>query len=189
MEQMWVRAGCTTQSKTHCTTQHLIDRVIGTAQGSQTLVAQRLLQQTVGSPNGLLKLVIVRSSAPKPLVTTRVKPKSQEAASATASPPLSKKGGEEAESDGDNAPANNANGSNDDAEESGDKDIEVEESGDKESAAEKSREYVEDSEPTTTPEARSKRWFVHGSRDVYYAGFALNEKGNPNCSIQEEPNI
>ncbi|MCD9641803.1 hypothetical protein HAX54_028247 [Datura stramonium] len=76
-------------------------------------------------------------------------------------------GSDKAKSDGDNPPADNveeSNGNaeegNDDAEESGDDDTEAEESGDKESAAEKSNEQVGDSEPATTPEARSKRWFL-----------------------------
>ncbi|MCE5166373.1 hypothetical protein HAX54_018088 [Datura stramonium] len=79
----------------------------------------------------------------------------------------SDEGSDEAESDGVNPPADNVeegNGNakegNDDAEESGDDDTEAEESGDKESAAEKSNEQVGDSEPATTPEARSKRWFL-----------------------------
>ncbi|MCE5166223.1 hypothetical protein HAX54_015996, partial [Datura stramonium] len=46
---------------------------------------------------------------------------------------------------------------NDDAEELGDDDTKVEDSGDKESAIEMYGEQVEDSDPTTTPEARSKR--------------------------------
>ncbi|MCE3050784.1 hypothetical protein HAX54_048143 [Datura stramonium] len=43
--------------------------------------------------------------------------------------------------------------------------------------------------PTFTPEERSKRWFLQGSRDVYYAVLHLDEKGNPSRSIQEEPKI
>ncbi|MCE3216774.1 hypothetical protein HAX54_007997, partial [Datura stramonium] len=214
--------------------------------GSQKLVAQGLIQRTFGSPNGQLKLVILRSSWEEtywtllvigsttaamgcrflqqpvlkeiakrqklrdrsesdsssglevhynietsdesPMVTTRAKSKYQEIA-VTTSPPQSEEGGEEAESDGDNPPTDNAKEGNDDAEESGDEDTEAEESGDKESAAEKSGEQVEGSDPATTPEARSKRWFLQGSRDVYYAGLALNEKGNPNLNIKEEPKI
>ncbi|MCE3216944.1 hypothetical protein HAX54_009626 [Datura stramonium] len=89
---------------------------------------------------------------------------------------------DEAESNGDNPPTNNAEKTNDDSEESGDDDTNVEESGDKDNAAEESNEQVEDSEPGTTPEARSKRWFIQGSRDVYFVGLNLNEKGNPSRS-------
>ncbi|MCD7465251.1 hypothetical protein HAX54_000915 [Datura stramonium] len=49
---------------------------------------------------------------------------------------------------------------NDNAEESGDDDTKAEESDDKESVVENSGEQVEVSDPATTPEARSKRWFV-----------------------------
>ncbi|MCE0480734.1 hypothetical protein HAX54_037836 [Datura stramonium] len=66
-------------------------------------------------------------------------------------------------------------------------DTNAEESSDKDSATEESNEQEEDS--GITPEARSKRWFLQGSRDVYYAGLNLNEKGNPSRSIQEEPKI
>ncbi|MCD9642078.1 hypothetical protein HAX54_028712 [Datura stramonium] len=61
--------------------------------------------------------------------------------------------GSEAESDGDNPPADNAGKGNDDAEGSGDDDTNAEESGDKDSAVEESNEQVEDSEPGTNPEA------------------------------------
>ncbi|MCD7466663.1 hypothetical protein HAX54_003581 [Datura stramonium] len=131
----------------------------------------------------------ITSSNESPVVNTRAKSKAQEAAAATTSPPQSDEGSDKAESDGDNPPMDNAGKGNDDAEESGDDDTNVEESGDKDSAAEKSNEQVEDSEPGTTPEARSKRWFLQGSRDVYFAGLNLNEKGNPNRSIQKEPKI
>ncbi|MCD9645708.1 hypothetical protein HAX54_034845, partial [Datura stramonium] len=60
-------------------------------------------------------------------------------------------------------------------------------SSDKDSGAEESNEQEEDS--GITPEARSKRWFLQGSTDVYYAGLHLTEKGNPSRSIQEEPKI
>ncbi|MCE3050790.1 hypothetical protein HAX54_048185 [Datura stramonium] len=69
----------------------------------------------------------------------------------------------------------NAEEGNNDSEESRDKDTEAEESGDKERVVEKSGEQVEDSDPATTPEVRSKRLFVQGSRDMYYARLALNE--------------
>ncbi|MCD7464392.1 hypothetical protein HAX54_052653, partial [Datura stramonium] len=78
---------------------------------------------------------------------------------------------------------------NNDAEDSGDDDSEVEEFGNKDNAAEKSDDQVDDYDPSTIPEVRSKRWFVQGPRDVYYVGLALNEKGNPSRSIQEEPRI
>ncbi|MCD9642555.1 hypothetical protein HAX54_029414, partial [Datura stramonium] len=100
----------------------------------------------------------------------------------------SKEGGEEA-SDGDDPLADDTEEGNDDVEESGDDDTKAEESGNKESVAEKSGEQVEDSDPATTPEASSKRWFVQGSQDVYYAGLSLNDKGNPTRSIQEDPKI
>ncbi|MCE3050133.1 hypothetical protein HAX54_046519, partial [Datura stramonium] len=81
------------------------------------------------------------------VVTTRAKSKAQEAAVAIASPPQSDEGSDEAKSDGDNPPTDNAEKGkgnveegNDDAEESGDDDTEAEESGDKESAVEKSSE-------------------------------------------------
>ncbi|MCE3215941.1 hypothetical protein HAX54_004144 [Datura stramonium] len=71
-------------------------------------------------------------------------------------------GSDEAEFDGDNPPTNNAekeNGNaeegNDDTEESGDNGTEAEES-----AAEQSNEQVGYSDPATTPEVRSKRWFL-----------------------------
>ncbi|MCE3215181.1 hypothetical protein HAX54_001202 [Datura stramonium] len=131
----------------------------------------------------------IETSDESPVVTTRVKSKAQEAAMTTASPSQFEEGGEEPESDGDNPPTDNAKEGNDDAEELGDDDTKEKESSDKESAAKKSGEQVEDSDPSITPEARSKRWFVQGSKDVYYAGLALNEKGNPSCSIQEEPKI
>ncbi|MCD7458896.1 hypothetical protein HAX54_039520 [Datura stramonium] len=73
------------------------------------------------------------------------------------------------------------------AEESGEKWKLAEESDDKESAAEKSSEQEEDSDPPTTPDMRTKRWTIQGCWDFYYAGLALNEKGNPNRSIQEDP--
>ncbi|MCD9640489.1 hypothetical protein HAX54_025828 [Datura stramonium] len=117
------------------------------------------------------------------VLTTWAKSKAQEAAAATASPPQSDEGSDEAESDGDNPPADNAEEDNDDAEESSDDYTNTEESSDKESTAEKSNEQVVDSEPATTPEARSKRWFLQGSKDVYYAGLNLNEKGNSSRSI------
>ncbi|MCD7451964.1 hypothetical protein HAX54_014342, partial [Datura stramonium] len=114
----------------------------------------------------------IETSNESPVVITREKFKAQEDAVATS--PLSQfeEGGEEAKSNGEDPPANDE-----------------EESGDKESAVEKSGEQVEDSDPATTPKERSKRWFVQGSGDVYYIGLALNDKGNPNRSIQEEPKI
>ncbi|MCD7471101.1 hypothetical protein HAX54_011385, partial [Datura stramonium] len=96
---------------------------------------------------------------------------------------------DEAESDGDNPLTDNAEEGNDDVEESGDDDTNAEESGDKDSAAEESNEQVGDSKPATTPKVRSKRWFLQGSRGVYFAGLNLNEKVNPNRSIEEEPKI
>ncbi|MCD7460356.1 hypothetical protein HAX54_043371, partial [Datura stramonium] len=124
-----------------------------------------------------------------PVVITRAKFKAQEATTATSPLSQSEEGGEEAESDGEDPPADDAEEGNDDAEESGDDDSEAEESGNKKSVAENSREQVEDSDPVTTPEERSKRWFVQGSRDMYYAGLALNDKGNPSHNIHEEPKI
>ncbi|MCD9643632.1 hypothetical protein HAX54_031250 [Datura stramonium] len=131
----------------------------------------------------------ITRSDESPVVTTRSNSKSQEAAATTTSPPQFDEGRDEAEYDGDNTPANNVEKGNDDAEESGDDDPNVEESGDKVSAAKESNEQVEDPEPATTLEARSKRLFLQGSRDVYFAGLNLNEKGNPSRSIQEEPKI
>ncbi|MCE3215334.1 hypothetical protein HAX54_001954 [Datura stramonium] len=92
-----------------------------------------------------------------------------------------------ADFDGDNPPADTSRKGNDDAEKSGEDDTNAEDSGDKDSAAEESNEKEEGS--GITPEARSKRWFLQGSRDVYYAGLNLNEKGYPSCSIREEPKI
>ncbi|MCD7455870.1 hypothetical protein HAX54_029907, partial [Datura stramonium] len=125
----------------------------------------------------------IETSNESPVVTTRAKSKAQEAASATTLPTQSDEGSDEAESNGDNPPVDNTEEGN------GNDDTEAEESGDKENAAEKSNERVGNSEPSTTPEERSKRWFLQGSRDVYYAGLNLNEKWNPSCSIQEEPKI
>ncbi|MCE5167049.1 hypothetical protein HAX54_035137, partial [Datura stramonium] len=99
----------------------------------------------------------------------------------------SDEGSAEADSDGDNPPTDTSGKGNDDAEKSREDDTNVEESSDKYSTAEESNEQEEDS--GITPEARSKRWFLQGSRDVYYARLNLNEKGNPSRSIQEEPNI
>ncbi|MCD9637698.1 hypothetical protein HAX54_021135 [Datura stramonium] len=129
----------------------------------------------------------ITSSDESPVVTTRANSKDQEAVVATTSPPQSDEGSDEAKSDGDNPPADNARKGNDDAEESRDDGTNAEESGD--SAAKDTNEQVEDSEPRTTPEARSKRWFLHGSRDVYFAWLNLNEKGNPSRSIQGEKKI
>ncbi|MCD7466120.1 hypothetical protein HAX54_002526 [Datura stramonium] len=126
----------------------------------------------------------IEKSDESPVVTTREKSKAQEAAAAISPLSQSEEGGEEAESDGENPPADDAEERNDDAEESRDDDTAVEKFDDKESAVEKSGEQVEDSDPATTPEVRSKRWFVQGSWDVYYAGLSLNDKGNPSCSIQ-----
>ncbi|MCD7465569.1 hypothetical protein HAX54_001570 [Datura stramonium] len=131
----------------------------------------------------------ITSSDESPVVTTRAKSKAQEAVAATTSPAQSDKGSDEAESDGDNPPADNAGKGNDDAEELGDDDTYAEESGDKDSDVEESNEQVEDSKPGTTPKARSKRWFLQGSRYVYFVGPNLNEKGNPSRSIWEEPKI
>ncbi|MCE0482123.1 hypothetical protein HAX54_040525, partial [Datura stramonium] len=78
-------------------------------------------------------------------------------------------GGEEAESDGEDPLADYVEDDNDDAKESGDDDTEAEELGDKKSVAEKSGKKVENSDPATTLEARSKRWFVQGfSRCVLF---------------------
>ncbi|MCE0482069.1 hypothetical protein HAX54_040448, partial [Datura stramonium] len=96
-----------------------------------------------------------------PVVTTRTKSKAQEAAAATASPPQSNEGSDEAESDGDNPSVDNAEEGNDDAEESGDDDTDAEEYDDKENVVEKSNKQ----------------------------GVNLNEKGNPIRSIRKEPKI
>ncbi|MCD9645356.1 hypothetical protein HAX54_034212 [Datura stramonium] len=90
-------------------------------------------------------------------------------------------GSHEAESDGDNPPSDNVGKGNDDDAQSGEGDTNVEESSDKDSNAEESNEQEENS--GIIPEARSKRWFLQGSRDVYYAGLHLTEKGNPIRSI------
>ncbi|MCD7470035.1 hypothetical protein HAX54_009598 [Datura stramonium] len=102
----------------------------------------------------------ITSSNESPVVNTRAKSKAQEAAEATTSPPQYDEGSDEYKSDGDNPPADNVEKGNNDVEELGDDDINAEESGDKDSAAEESNEQVEDSEPSTTPEARSKIWFL-----------------------------
>ncbi|MCD9638062.1 hypothetical protein HAX54_021767 [Datura stramonium] len=131
----------------------------------------------------------IEISDESPVVTTREKSKAQEVVAAASPLPQSEEGREGAESDGEDSPMDDAEEGNNDAEESKGDDTEAEESDDKESAAEESGEQVEDSNPHTTLEARSKRWFVQGSRDVYYAGLALNDKGNPIRSIQKEPKI
>ncbi|MCE3215406.1 hypothetical protein HAX54_002285 [Datura stramonium] len=141
------------------------------------------------SSSGLEVHYNITSSDESPVVTTREKSKAQEAIATTTSPPQSDERSDEVKSNGDNPPMDNAGKGNDDAEESGDGDTNVEESGDKDSVAEESNEKVEDSEPSTTPEVRSKRWFRQGSIDVYFAGLNLNEKGNPSRSILEEPKI
>ncbi|MCD7471824.1 hypothetical protein HAX54_012505 [Datura stramonium] len=113
----------------------------------------------------------------------------QEAVATATSPPQSDEGSDEAESDDDNPPAGNAEKGNDDVEESRDDDTNIEEFGDKDTAVEESIEQVEDSEPGNTPESRTKRWFLQGCKDMYYAGLHLTEKGNPSRHIQEEPKI
>ncbi|MCE5165877.1 hypothetical protein HAX54_012778, partial [Datura stramonium] len=80
---------------------------------------------------------------------------------ATTSPPKSNEGSDEAESDGDNPPADNTGKVNDNDAQSGEGDTNVEESSDKDSGAEESIEQEEDS--GITPEERSKRWFLQGS--------------------------
>ncbi|MCD7463778.1 hypothetical protein HAX54_051367 [Datura stramonium] len=64
----------------------------------------------------------------------------------------------EAESNGDNPSADNAEEGNDDAEESGDDDTDAEGSLYKDSAAADSNEQVGDSEPATTPEERTTKY-------------------------------
>ncbi|MCD9646387.1 hypothetical protein HAX54_036170, partial [Datura stramonium] len=66
-------------------------------------------------------------------------------------------------------------------------DTNAEESGYKDSVAEESNEQEEES--SIRPEARSKIWFLQGSRDVYYEGLNINEKGYPSRSFQEEPKM
>ncbi|MCD7452537.1 hypothetical protein HAX54_017366 [Datura stramonium] len=129
----------------------------------------------------------ITSSDEYPVRTTREKSKAQEAAAATTSLPKSDEGSTEADSDGDNPPTDTLGKGNDDADKLGEDDTNAEDSSDKDSVVEESNEQEEDS--GITPEARSKRWFLQGSRDVYYAGLNLNEKGNPIRSIQEEPKI
>ncbi|MCD9637628.1 hypothetical protein HAX54_021030, partial [Datura stramonium] len=99
----------------------------------------------------------------------------------------SDEGSAEADSNGDNHPADTSWKGNNDAEKAGEDESNVEKSNDKYSASKLSNEKEEDS--GITPEARSKIWFLQGARDVYYAGLNLNEKGNPRRSIHEEPKI
>ncbi|MCE0481193.1 hypothetical protein HAX54_038740 [Datura stramonium] len=112
------------------------------------------------SSNGSEVHYNIETSDESLVVTTWGKSKAQEATMATSPHSLSEEGEEEDESDGEDPPADDAKQGNDDAEELGDDDTEAVESGEKESAAEKSREPVKDSDPATTPEERSKRWFV-----------------------------
>ncbi|MCD7473610.1 hypothetical protein HAX54_015558, partial [Datura stramonium] len=100
----------------------------------------------------------ITSSDESPVRTTRAKSKAQEAATATTSSPQSDEGIDEAESDGDNLPTNNARKGNDDDAQPGEGDTNAEESSNKDSGAEESNEQGEDS--GFTPEARSKRWFL-----------------------------
>ncbi|MCE3217230.1 hypothetical protein HAX54_011174 [Datura stramonium] len=109
----------------------------------------------------------IKNSDESLVVTTRAKSKAQEAAAATASPPQFDEGSDWAESYGDNPPTDNAKKGNsnaeegnDDAEESRDDDTKVEEPNDKQSTAEQFNKQVGDSDPATTPEVRSKRWFT-----------------------------
>ncbi|MCD7469755.1 hypothetical protein HAX54_008992 [Datura stramonium] len=74
--------------------------------------------------------------------------------------------GEGVESNNEDPPTNDVEEGDNDAEESGDDESAVEESA------------------TRRIQQRSS-----GSRDVYYVGLALIEKGNPRRSIQEEPRI
>ncbi|MCD7465805.1 hypothetical protein HAX54_001973, partial [Datura stramonium] len=99
-------------------------------------------------------------------VMTWEKAKAREAAEATSPLPQFEEGGEGTESKNEDPPAddieegdNNAEKSGDDdsvVEESGVKENTVVESGDKESSMEESGEQEEDSNPHTTPKARSK---------------------------------
>ncbi|MCD9559939.1 hypothetical protein HAX54_018317 [Datura stramonium] len=92
-----------------------------------------------------------------------------------------------AKSDSEDPPTDDAEEDDNNVEESGEDGSAAEDFGEKESATEESGEHEEDSDPPTTPNAKSKRWTVQGSRDIYYAGLAINDKGNPRRSIQEEP--
>ncbi|MCD9645366.1 hypothetical protein HAX54_034222 [Datura stramonium] len=182
-----VRASCTTQSTTCCFSQWLVDRVVGTAPNLNpvplpTDQSDGPLYLTMDCFIGSWVVIedpsfrrSFNDRSNRSLLLHPGKVKSQEAAATTASPPQSNEGSDEADFDGDNPPADNLEEGNDDAEESGDDDTNAEESGDKDSAAEKPNKQVGDSEPATTPEARSKRWFLQGSRDVYYVGLNLNE--------------
>ncbi|MCD7466403.1 hypothetical protein HAX54_003055 [Datura stramonium] len=117
---------------------------------------------TMTSPvNKMQKESVARKEIAKRRGDTRTNSKAQEAAATTTSPPHSDEDSDEAESDGDNPHVDNAEKGNDDAEESGDDDTNAEESVDKDSAAEESNEQ----------------------------GSMAMKKGNPNCSIQEEPKI
>ncbi|MCE3050471.1 hypothetical protein HAX54_047304 [Datura stramonium] len=78
---------------------------------------------------------------------------------------------------------------NHDVEELGNDDTEAEEFTDKASATEEFGEQVEDFDLPATLEARSKMLFKQVSWDMYYAGLALNDKGNPSNNIKEEPKI
>ncbi|MCD7469969.1 hypothetical protein HAX54_009464 [Datura stramonium] len=98
----------------------------------------------------------ITSSDKSTVVTTRSKSKAQQVVAATTSLPQSDEGSDEAESDGDNPPTDNAWNGNYDAEESGDDDTNAEEFDDKESATEESNEQVEDSETSTTPKGIRK---------------------------------
>ncbi|MCD7453667.1 hypothetical protein HAX54_021822 [Datura stramonium] len=159
-------------------------RTIVLARGKKIAKRRQLRDESeLDSSSGSEVHYNITSSDESPVVTTRENSKAQEAVAATTSLPQSDEGSDEDESDGDNPPADNAEKGNDDVVDSGDYDTNAEESGDKNSVAEESNEKVDDSEPATTPEARSKRWFLQGSIDVYFVGLNLNEKGNPSVTL------
>ncbi|MCE0481942.1 hypothetical protein HAX54_040155 [Datura stramonium] len=103
----------------------------------------------------------IETSKESLVVTTRPKSKAQEAAAATASPSQFDEGSDEAMSNGDNPPVDNAEEGNDDAEESSDDNTDVEDSDYKESASKKSNEQ----------------------------GSISMKKGNPSSSIQDKSKI
>ncbi|MCD9638014.1 hypothetical protein HAX54_021624, partial [Datura stramonium] len=139
----------------------------------------------------------IKSSDESPFVTTREQSKAKETTAVTSPLPQSEGGGEGAESDSEDPLEDDTEEGDNDVDESGDdesatekfddKENSFEKSGDKESVAQEFGNQKEDSDPSTTLEARSKRLTIQGSQDVYYVGLSLNEKGNPHHSIQEEP--
>ncbi|MCE3217018.1 hypothetical protein HAX54_010068 [Datura stramonium] len=139
-----------------CSSQRLVDRVVGLPREIKPEPSHGPIRRTIVSHNGPLYWLMGK-------VTSSVNKKQQEIA---ARKEIAKRRQLRDESELDRS--SGLEKGNDDAEESRDDDTNAEESDD--SVAIETNEQVEDSEPGTTPEIRLKRWFLQGYRDVYFAG-------------------